>query len=101
MCINRALICLYILRNLEFHIYVGGKCHQMTFGQRSLVLSKVSVILSSSLAHNNSGRWVGVNQTNETNSTCSDPCAELGRSVQDEAVVLAPLVLMFEPTLAP
>ena len=70
---------------------MGGKCHKMTFGQRSLVLSKVSVILSSSLAHNNSGRWVGVNQTNETNSTCSDPCAELGRSVQDEAVVLAPL----------
>jgi hypothetical protein len=66
---------------------------EMSFGQRSLVLSKLSIILSSSLAHNNSGSAVGsVNQTDASNSsTCPDPCAALGRSVQDEGVALAPL----------
>jgi len=61
---------------------------KMSLTPRSLILSKLSIILSSTLAHNNnSGRW-----GNETlnNSSCTDPCADLNQAISSEALTLVP-----------
>jgi hypothetical protein len=73
----------------------------MAFNPRSLVLSKLSIILSSSLAHNNDpgrlwGNWTinappSTNHSEEPNGTCHDPCADLNKAIQHETLVLAPL----------
>ena len=76
----------------------------MAFNPRSLVLSKLSIILSSSLAHNNDsgrlwGNWTMIGKTNHSeepnapNATCNDPCADLNKAIQHEALVLAPIGL--------
>jgi hypothetical protein len=78
----------------------------MAFNPKSLVLSKLSIILSSTLAHNNSGRlewvWGGEFKPNVTdfNSSCADPCADLNNSIQGEALVLAPTAIVVLFSLA-
>ena len=74
----------------------------MTLNTNSLILHKLSIILSSTLAHDNSGRWVwnGVNNNNNNNnntnnssgnaSTCTDPCAELNKAIQSEILAMVP-----------
>ena len=76
----------------------------MAFTPRSLVLSKLSIILSSSLAHNNSGRmmeWMenthlpplpetDNNTLDAGNSSCADPCADLNHAIHGELLVLIP-----------
>ena len=80
----------------------------MAFTPRSLVLSKLSIILSSSLAHNNSGRmmeWMEKthlspplpetdnNTLDAGNSSCADPCADLNHAIHGELLVLIPTVI--------
>ena len=65
----------------------------MTFNPKSLILSKLSVILSSTLAHhNNSGRlqqlWGEPSPDNST--SCNDPCADLNAAIQSEVLTLMP-----------
>jgi hypothetical protein len=69
----------------------------MTFNSKSLVLSKLSVILSSTLAHhNNSGSlqqlWEegGPSPDNSTSSSCNDPCADLNAAIQSEILTIIP-----------
>ena len=71
----------------------------------SLILHKLSIILSSTLAHNNSGRWLVMdagnnnnnntssNTTNFTTATCTDPCAELNKAIQSEILALVPYAI--------
>ena len=67
----------------------------MFISPSSIILSKLSVILSSTLAHNNnvSGRWG--NASNITSnlteiSTCNDPCADLNQAIHSEVLALVP-----------
>ena len=65
----------------------------MTLSTNSLILHKLSIIISSTLAHNNSGRWLdgGYSSSNNTNSsTCTDPCAELNKAIQSEILAIVP-----------
>ena len=94
----------------------------MSFTPRSLVLSKLSIILCSTLAHNNSGReewgewmlwmeWVQgiplpspLPETNNgtdsvTNSSCTNPCADLNHAIHSELLVLIPTGIALAFTL--
>jgi hypothetical protein len=80
----------------------------MVLYSKSPVFTKLTILLSSTLAHNNSGRleqlWSGGSVNNYTNnddnnsnnnntSTCSDPCEELNQAIHSELLVLVPTAI--------